>query len=119
MRAVASDDSEHGARRAVTWIAGDAERARPAARVDLADHARADLRAVVARFDHADELVSERPAEPGVPSADLDVRVADAAEHDADDRLAARFGFGNIGDAHAVVRADEGSHGVDATIVRA
>src|ERR1700730_6423861 len=38
MRAITSDDSEHGPQRAMTWIAGVAQLAAPTPGIDLADH---------------------------------------------------------------------------------
>ena len=60
-RAVMIEDTQHGAVRAVRVQPSAAGLARPARAVDLADHAAAGHRT---GLGHADELVTQHPAEP-------------------------------------------------------
>jgi len=97
VRTVAMDDAEHGSSRTVPGVAGSAAVAGAAAGVDLAGDARAlRERSAAGIEDLADELVADRPGEAGVAAHELEVRVADAGQDDANGRLAVAAGDGHV-----------------------
>lgn len=87
-RAAATDDAEHGARRAVVGVSGGAGRARAAAGVDVGDDALPKPGGVVGFRHLADELVARHAAEAHVAARELEVRVTDAGGMNANARLA-------------------------------
>src|SRR5262249_28294352 len=104
-------DAEHGACRAVARIACRAARAVAAPCVDLADHARAHRDRAAARIlDDTDELVADRAAKPGVAACDLEVRVADARQRHANQRLAARHRHRRLDEPGAVIADAQRAH---------
>src|SRR6476661_2472749 len=96
--AIAADNSQHGAGRTMTRITGAAECASSAARVDLTDNATTDQTSVLACFDNADELMSDRSVKAGVTTRDLEIRVADARQEHTDQSLVGLVRFVDIPD---------------------
>src|SRR5205823_3259122 len=96
------DDAKHRARRAVARITRDAARARPAARVDLADHALA--------VRDADELVPDRAAKPGVAALELEIGVADARQRDSHEHLTVRARLANVDERAPAIGDAQRSH---------
>ena len=88
VRARVAADAEDGALRAVPPEPSRAPVAAAAGEVDLADDALSEERGRRGPLDDADELVSRNPREAVVPALQLEVRVADPREEDADEREA-------------------------------
>ncbi len=95
--AVAAEDSEHRAIRAMARETGDAHRASAASGVDLA-HDAFPADCPVLRFDHAaGEFMPRHSAILHVAARDLEVGPADAGKRDAHDTLArVRDGVGIV-----------------------
>lgn len=97
MRPVAALDAEDRSVRAMSRIAGEAEIADAASRIDLADNPAANEFGGVRRgFDHADKLVAESALKTGVSASDLEVGVADAGTQYPDTRFAFATGTGDV-----------------------
>jgi hypothetical protein len=87
MSTIASVNAEHSAITAVSRIARTTEIAITATRVYLTNNPTTDERAVSAVFNHADKLVTNRSIETRISTRDLKIRVADARQQHAHQRL--------------------------------
>lgn len=87
VRTVSTDDPQHSASRAVSRITGTTQIATSASGVDLSHHALSNQLASAALFNDSDELVSDRSIEPRIPARDFQIRVANARQQHAHQRL--------------------------------
>src|SRR6185503_7661008 len=113
VRAVATDDAEHGAPLTMPRVAALAALARAAPGVDLADHARAARQISAAGILHdAHELVADRAAKARVAARDLEIGVADPRGAHAHERFAVRARLGDFGERETGVVDAKGAHGI-------
>jgi hypothetical protein len=87
MSTIASVNAEHSAITAMPRIARTTEIAITATRVYLTNNPTTDERAVSAVFNHADKLVTNRSIETRISTRDFKIRVADARQQHAHQRL--------------------------------
>src|SRR6185436_7601957 len=87
MCAIASVNAEYSPIWAVSRVAGTTQFAITAARIYLTNNATTDERAITAVFNHSDEFMTNRSIEPRIPTRDFEIRIADARQQHAHQRL--------------------------------
>jgi hypothetical protein len=114
VRAVTTDNPQHGAIRAVTRIAVAAQVATTAAGVDLADDSSARCRQAVCRLchllNHANKFMAQRTFKTGIPARDLKIGIANTRERYAHENLAADFRLWHIGHAQLLLFVSKSLH---------
>jgi len=103
-------NAEHSATSAVSRIAGTTQIAITAARVYLTNNATTDQCAVSAVFNNADEFMTNRSIEPRISTRDLEIRVANARQQYAHQRLISLIGLTNIFNCEPFFINAEGKH---------
>jgi len=87
MCAITSMNPKHGAISAVSRVAGTTQIAITAACIYLTNNTTTDERAITAVFNNSDEFMTNRSIEPRIPTRDLEIRVANAGQQYAHQRL--------------------------------
>jgi hypothetical protein len=94
----------------MSGIAGEAECALAAARVDFTDYPLPNQFLIGTLFNYTDELMSNRSFEAGISSRDFKIGVADSREQHADRSFLIRGRFGDLANSEAFVVHTEGEH---------
>src|SRR6185295_16010743 len=110
MCAIATVNAEDGASSAMSGIAGTTQIAVTAARIYLTNNTTTDKRAVSAVFNNADELMTDRSIETSIATRDLEIRVTNARQQYAHQRLISLIGLTNIFNCEPFFINAEGKH---------